>query len=134
MLDLLKSKDDKWLCTDPDNLQYCKYLGSMKWEFREFEKFKYELFFDRTLKKNKLTDILEISGKFLKVWCEDRYWYSGIVDLRIETLDNIQECLSSFYSKEEVEEFIDSTSLNDKQIIAECIWETDFAPSYEKRP
>ena len=105
--DTLDFYSNRWICTDPDNYQFCRKIDETTFEYIQLKPYYYE----RLDGLKPEMDVLEyLSGKTFK-----KEWYHSIIDV-------------TSYSPEEIAEYVAPYGMPevDNQLIAECIFETDW--------
>ena len=116
-----------WICTDPDNLQYCKKESHTIYSFKEFR-------FD-LLNRNTTTNLNLIKEKLSlghiefseKHWNTKEYWVEKVIDLTEYEEPFIKDCLDTYGYEYEQGEVIDSSgnAYVDNALVAECIFEQE---------
>lgn len=112
--------DNNWHCTDPDNFQFCKILGTSEFSYCQ-------------LKNMDIVDeinMLQSSGHFfdVKKYLTNRGttindWYEEDIDVNDYDADEIGEALSPYGG------ILDGTEDDEclrNQLIAECIFEQNY--------
>lgn len=119
MVQLVKDNElSKWICTDPDNLQYRK--GNEPF-FREFDRNSFPEIF-RGLSNN--TNPLDLIGNPI-YWDLPQYWIEEYIDLNNVQEEEILNHCSPYYDTNEVKEWLVNGKLDDLLIISECIFEQE---------
>ena len=111
----------EWECTDPDSLQFRRFLRDQVWEFKEFERLTNTKEFSRfKAGYDRNPETFYSKPHYWDAW---QFWNTGEIDLAQESPSSIEDTLSSYYDEEEVKRLMESTDPDDQGIVAECVWE-----------
>lgn len=107
LYDALDFYSNRWICTDPDTYQFCRKISDTEFEYIQLKESAIDKF---NVKGYGKTALDYLSGKTFA-----RDWYHSIIDV-------------TSYSPEEIAEYVAPYGMPevDNQLIAECIFETDW--------
>lgn len=88
-----------WICTDPDNQQYGRYISERLYEFKENNRYK---------DINDEGDIIQIT-----------------ININNYSEKDIYEYLSTYYTIQQIDRMLTGGEDEDEWIIAECIFEQE---------
>ena len=110
----VRFNEDDWVCTDPDEIQFCRKVNNHTFEYIQLKKESLLL----------IKDNLRIGKqvlKFLDGVTDADDWYEEIIDVDNYTDEEIKEYIAPYGGI--LDGVTDQTYIN--QLIAECIFEQD---------
>ena len=107
-----------WICTDPDNFQFCKEVSYLEFTYKEFDQLSYDLskHISSSFLDNDVTDFLT------KCWNIPSYWIEMDINVNDYSDEQKSDCVSGYYTKQEFEDMLKN---REYQLIAECIFEIE---------
>lgn len=100
---------DEWICTDPDQGQFCRKVNNTTFEYIQLK--------DMTDKPHE-ENLLEVLNDKTMFWD----WYQDEIDVSTYSAEKIEEYLAPYGG------ILDGVTdeVEQNQLIAECIFETDW--------
>ena len=108
-------KPSEWICTDPDEMQFCRPISKTEFEYIQLSNMELKLKYQHGYGKN----LLKYLDK--KTTIDD--WEQEVIDVSVYSDEEIREYVSPYGYHGILDDWKDEQ--NRYQIIAECVFETD---------
>lgn len=110
----MNHKEEGWLCTDPDQFQFCKKIDEDTFKYRQFD----------WMSRFSGIKEAETESDFTLAQAENEgedAWNEIIIDIRDYSDDKIKTHISAYYDS--LEQIKENYGNDWKMIVAECIFE-----------